>query len=60
MELVRRASGQYELALPWLLPHAQSHVDVMNAQHPRCLECRHAPPHKWTREQVEVLPLMAC
>ena len=52
IELVRRHSGQYELALPWILPHDQSAVELMNEQHPECLDCHRHPPTRWSPTQV--------
>ena len=54
MELVRRTSGKHDLALPWLLPHSERHVDLLNAAHPDCLDCKHSSPQRWTKEQVAV------
>eukprot|EP00966_Prymnesium_polylepis_P314206 7260976-Prymnesium_polylepis.1 len=52
MAQVRRHSGEYDLALPWFVPHNQSSVDLMNIVHPACLDCHHHPPTHWTSAQV--------
>ena len=52
MELVRRHSGDYNLALPWLLPVDQRGAELMNSEHSGCLDCRRYPPPSWKPVQV--------
>ena len=52
MELVRRSTGRYTLALPQYLPLQQNDLKLLHALHPHCIDCRTHPPSNWSVAQV--------
>ena len=52
MELVRRSTGRYTLALPQYLPLQPSDLKLLHTLHPRCVNCLTHPPANWSVAQV--------